>query len=197
LVTPDGDRAVVVSGDGGDQPRSTVHLIDLEGDRIVSSTIVDGQQVFVAGLAPDGRTVGLGSIDGRLTILDVLTGRLTPAVEAHDGVVQRVSFAPDGATLVTSGRDGTVKLWDAETAQLLGSVQPLGARALVYAWFIGPGRVLIAVTTGEMFAWDTSGDAWEAHACAVAGRNLTTAEWAKLFPDRAYRATCAQFPAGA
>jgi hypothetical protein len=98
---------------------------------------------------------------------------------------------------VTSGRGGTVKLWDAETARLLGSVQPLGAKALVHAWFVGPGRVLIAATTGEMFEWDTSGDAWEAHARAVAGRNLTTAEWAELFPDRPYRSTCDQFPAGA
>ena len=34
--------------------------------------------------------------------------------------------------------------------------------------------------------------AWQAHACAVAGRNFTGDEWAAAFPDRAYRETCIQ-----
>ena len=103
------------------------------------------------------------------------------------------SLAPDVDTFVTSGRDGTIKLWDTTTLQLLGSVQPLGAKRMVHAWFIGPGRVLIAYSTGEMFfEWDTAGDAWEAHACAVAGRNLTQAEWARC-PSPS-PSTCPQHP---
>ena len=56
--------------------------------------------------------------------------------------------------------------------------------------------MLIVDDTGEVFEWDPRPDAWEAYACKVAGRNLTKAEWAELFPDQAYRVTCPEFPAG-
>jgi hypothetical protein len=66
----------------------------------------------------------------------------------------------------------------------------------VQARFVDPGRVVITYSTGQIFEWDPGPASWEAHACRVAGRNLTEAEWAELFPDRAYRSTCPQYPAG-
>ena len=56
---------------------------------------------------------------------------------------------------------------------------------------------MIVDDTGVILEWDPRPDAWEAHACRVAGRNLTQAEWAELFPDQDYRVTCPDFPAGA
>jgi hypothetical protein len=67
-------------------------------------------------------------------------------------------------------------LWDTKTQHLLGTVDPLGANRFVNAWFTGVDTVLIAYGTGELFEWNTGGDAWEAHACAVAGRNFTKVE---------------------
>jgi WD40 repeat protein len=125
-----------------------------------------------------------------------VTGKTTPAFHAHDGFVESISFPPDVATFVTAGRDGAIKLWDTKTRALLGAVQPLGENRIVRAWFVGPSRVLIAYATGELYEWDTDADAWEAHACRVAGRNFTKAEWADLFPNRSYHVTCPQYPAG-
>jgi hypothetical protein len=88
------------------------------------------------------------------------------------------------------------KLWDTKTLQLLGTVEPLGANRVVQAAFIGPTKVLFSYATGELFEWDTRGDAWEAEACAVAGRNLTRSEWAELLPRRPYRSTCPGLPTG-
>jgi hypothetical protein len=34
------------------------------------------------------------------------------------------------------------------------------------------------------------------HACAIAGRNFSRDEWRDVFPDRPYRRTCPQYPAG-
>ena len=83
---------------------------------------------------------------------------------------------------MTTGRDGAVKLWDTETHDLLGSVLPLGPNHRVRASFIDAARLLIFYDTGEIFEWDPRPDTWEAHACRVAGRNLTRSEWADLFP---------------
>ena len=45
-------------------------------------------------------------------------------------------------------------------------------------------------TTDRRSSYDTDPDAWIAHACAVAGRNLTADEWRDAFGDRSYRKTC-------
>ncbi|HKE68096.1 MAG TPA: hypothetical protein VKB55_02510 [Nocardioidaceae bacterium] len=41
-----------------------------------------------------------------------------------------------------------------------------------------------------MISLETDPAAWQTHACAVAGRNLTGDEWTAAFPDRACRETC-------
>jgi len=40
-----------------------------------------------------------------------------------------------------------------------------------------------------------SASSWLAHACAVAGRNLTKEEWRRFVPGHPYRKTCPSFAA--
>ena len=199
-VTPDSHHAVVVVSNP-DHPDTKVLLVDLETRSIVRSTPVEplGQPFGGARnntVAPDGRTVGVGGAYGDVVVVDAVTGRLSPFPHAHDDFVESVTFAPDYATFVTTGRDGAVKLWDMASHELLDSVLPLGPNHRVRASFLATDRVLIFYDTGEIFEWDQRPDGWEAYACAVAGRNLTKAEWEDLFPDQAYRVTCPEFPAG-
>jgi len=57
------------------------------------------------------------------------------------------------------------------------------------------GRHLIVPTATGAFLLDMSGRDWTAAACAVAGRNLTKAEWSQYLPGgEPYRATCPQYP---
>jgi WD40 repeat protein/class 3 adenylate cyclase len=195
-VTSDGRQAVVFLT-FGDTPPTKVVVVDLDPLRIIRSIpLEDIGFVWRSALAGDDRTVALGDPAGHVAIIDIRTGTESPLIRAHDEIVDSVSFSPDSKTLVTAGNDGAIKLWDTKSRRPLGAMRPLGANRLANAWFIGPSRVLIAYATGELFEWDTSGDAWEAHACAVSGRNFTKAEWAELFPNRSYRVTCPQYPAG-
>jgi WD40 repeat protein/class 3 adenylate cyclase len=198
-VTPDGRTAVVVVS-STTHSDTNVLLVDLETRRIVRSTPVEplGQPFGGARndtVAPDGRTVGIGGPFGDVVVVDAVSGEVSPPLPAHDGRVESVTFAPDRATFVTTGQDGAVKLWDTEQ-HLLGSVLPLGPNHRVRASFVADGRLLITYDTGEVFEWNPRPDAWETHACTVAGRNLTKAEWAELFPEQPYRVTCRDFPAG-
>jgi WD40 repeat protein len=191
-VTADGRQAVVFLS-----PPTKVVVVDLDPLRIVRSLPVDDIGWVSAGaLAGDHRTVALGNWGGQVVILDTVTGAERPLIQAHDEILYSISFAPDSSTFVTAGNDGAIKLWDTKSGRPLGAVRPLGANRTANAWFIGTSRVLIAYSTGELFEWDTRGDAWEAHACAVAGRNFTKAEWAELFPHRAYHVTCPEYAAG-
>jgi len=200
-ITADGRHAIVVTSSKGVEPAETrVLLVDLERRRIVRSTPVEPGGRPVRGarnntVAPDGRTVGIGTTLGDVVVVDAVTGEMSPLVHAHDGFVESVTFAPDYATFVTTGVDGAVKLWDAATHDLLGSVLPLGPNHRVRASFLAADRVLIVYDTGEILEWDPRPDSWEAHACKVASRNLTQTEWAELFPGQAYRVTCPDFSA--
>jgi WD40 repeat protein len=147
-------------------------------------------------VAPDGRPVGVGAGSGDVVVVDAVTGEMSPLVHAHDDRIESITFAPDDATFVTAGRDGEVKLWELASQRPLGSVRLSHQNLRLRASFVGSDRLLIFDDKGQIYEWDPRPDAWEAHACTVAGRNLTLAEWAELFPDQAYRTTCAQFSAG-
>ncbi len=199
-VTPDGNGAVVVVSKT-DFPETNVLLIDLDGRRVVRSTSVAPGGNPVGGarnntVASDGRTVGVGTVSGDVVFVDAVTGEVSPLLHAHDDFVESITFAPDYATFVTTGRNGEVKLWDHASRRLLGSVRLSAQNRRLRASFLAIDRLLIFDDTGQIYEWDPRPDAWEAHACTVAGRNLTLTEWDELFPGQAYRTTCAEFPAG-
>jgi WD40 repeat protein len=72
--------------------------------------------------APDGKTLALGTFEGRLCLVDITTGKDRIEVEGHLGPVNGLGFAPDGKTLATSG-DRTVRLWDMKRFRQRDSLQ--------------------------------------------------------------------------
>ena len=57
------------------------------------------------------------------------------------------------------------------------------------------GTAAAALATGGVVTWDLDPAHWETKACAIAGRNLTPAEWAKYIgPLDRYHAICTEFP---
>jgi WD40 repeat protein len=198
-VTPDGGQAIVVVSSTEEPYNTEVVLIDLATRRVVRSTPVELLGEPFQGsrnnsFAADGRTVGLGNNNGDLGVVDAVTGEVATRPHVHNGV-ESVAFAPDVATFITTGQDGAAYLWDSETQQELGSMAPLGANR-VRARFLADDWVMFVYGTGDILEWDPRPDAWEAHACKVAGRNFTRAEWDELFAGEAYRLTCPQYPAG-
>ena len=163
---------------------------------------LDARTVLGLAFSPDGSTLATSDSDGQSLLFDLdpdpgsgeADGR---ALVGHAGNPLSASFSPDGATLATAGSDGRVILWDVVGAQQIGTALPGPEGVPGVATFSPDGRSLAAVyLDGTAMLWAVEPEAWESHACAVAARNLTRAEWFELFGDEEYRVTCAGWPPG-
>jgi DNA-binding beta-propeller fold protein YncE len=106
--------------------------------------------------------------------------------------VASLSFNPAGTTFATAGgSDGLAKLWSTATEQQFGSTFPGDPGQWGNAQYTPDGsRLLVVYQDGKGFVWPTSSGAWERHACAVAGRNLTREEWQRYVPHHSYARVC-------
>jgi WD40 repeat protein/DNA-binding SARP family transcriptional activator/energy-coupling factor transporter ATP-binding protein EcfA2 len=144
--------------------------------------------------SPDGRLIAGTGADGAVLTIDTGSGAYKrAATTGHNDEGTSIRFSSDGTRIVSGAADGTVSLWDARTLDLLGTVatSTAGKPVAVHATFTGGSEIVtIAAYDGKTYEWDTRINQTIAHACAMAGRNLTPTEWTQAFGDRPYEKTC-------
>ena len=102
-----------------------------------------------------------------------------------------LDFSRDDAVLSTAGADGTIALWDVKTQRQPGSPLTVEPDSFLNTAFTPGGTRLFAASDGRRaLRLDVSVDAWKRHACRVAGRELTAAEWKAALPERPCRSVC-------
>ncbi len=140
--------------------------------------------------SPDGRVLAVSAIEGYTQLWDVVTRRrIGTPLAGHEFDVLNAEFSPDGRVLASSGVDGTVILWDVASRRALGTLPGPFGRAS--ARFTPDGRQLFVLRdSGAAQRWEVSPEAWSRHACRVAARALTRAEWAEFVPDQPFRPIC-------
>ena len=62
-------------------------------------------------VAPKGGSIGCGTTDGRILLVDVKKGKIKQTIQGHDGAVAAVSILKDGSRIVSSSWDRTTRLW--------------------------------------------------------------------------------------
>jgi len=169
--------------------------------RIPGSTLVydnDGafvrtiDQDGVARLDPTGRLLAVGSGSGNVDIFEFETLEPLGTLVGHRSNGAPIVFSDDGRRLLTGGYDHTVRVWDLDTMTQIGRVLP--ATNNFNAMTPDGERVVVATDDGLQL-WDFDIDHWFEHACELAGRNLTDAEWEAFGPQSVERrATCPQYP---
>jgi WD40 repeat protein len=192
----DQSAALAFSRDGaqlavGRMDDGRVTILDPATQRVKRTLRTDNSGSLSLAFAPDG-TLAVGSWDGLVRLWQPSSSRpIGRPVLVAAGPVASLSFAADGRRFATTGgADGTTKLWYTTTLQQQGTTlgQEIGWGN---AAFTPDGRELIVVHDNGLGAiWPVSADAWQQHACRVAGRNLTHEEWARFVTGRAYRRTC-------
>jgi WD40 repeat protein len=101
------------------------------------------------------------------------------------------AMSPDGRLLAAGSNDGTLGLFDFASRRPLGVRLPGLPNRPVAPLFTPDGTHLLTVSYGGPgYRWDVRPSSWARHACAVAGRRLTRAEWADALPGREYALAC-------
>jgi WD40 repeat protein len=191
---PGGSAAIAPGGDTVAMPleRGTVDVFDIRSRRRLARLPVDGSGVLAAAFSGGGDELIAGTVDGRLRLFSTSGWRpLSPAFQAHAGFASSLDFSPDGRHFVSAATDGQVRLWDRATLRPIGAPLPGPRNVTAVASFSPDGAYVYAVfANGRGYRWDVRPSAWARHACAVAGRRLTPAEWRAVLPDRPFDPAC-------
>jgi WD40 repeat protein len=184
-VSPDGRTVAVSTG-------IEVEVLDVATLRRRFTLPGADMSVLHVRFTPDGRFIVGGSAEGWTRLWSASTGRaVTPPLRGHTGAALWEDTSPDGRTLATGSDDGSIRLYDLQTQRPLGAPLPGIANKTVSPLFSPDGAALFAITNaGRAYRWDIRPAAWAQHACAVAGRRLTRAEFADALPGRAYEPAC-------
>jgi WD40 repeat protein len=117
----------------------------------------EGPNRIVNGLAfsPDGKTLATTSVDGRLCLTDVDTGKLKGGIgDADKDCFFAVAFSPDGKTLASSGPDPyKVYVWETATRKQLAVFEGHESGAY-YLAFSPDGTLLASSGSGVCKLWD-------------------------------------------
>jgi len=82
-------------------------------------------------------------------------------------------------------------LWDTTTGVQFGATFPGVDNVWNAAQFTPDGSKLVVVfANGKAVVWPARWQDWAAHACDIAGRDLTAAEWRQSLPGRPYQRVC-------
>jgi DNA-binding SARP family transcriptional activator/WD40 repeat protein len=187
-ISPDGTTLAAAleleNFDGGLQIRS---LPGLELVRTVPLPIGT-----VARFSPDGRSLIYGDDERRIWTLgtDDWKPRGRPLKAAAP--ILTADMSPRGRLLATTHADGTGRLWEVATRRAIGTTLSGESDDVIGAAFMRRGSHLAVLHDSGGVVWDLRPSAWARHACAVAGRPLTRAEWENALPWHDYTPACAR-----
>jgi WD40 repeat protein len=155
--------------DNPQPPPESVFLWDVATGKRLRSWALDAN---CADLAPDGRTVAVGTKQGEVVLLDAATGQGFRRWQAGPQMLRAVAFAPDGRSLAAAGHDWVVSWWEVATGQQRRRF--LGHYGLVCALAFSPDGRRLASGSSDMTAI-----VWELHQPA-GGKRTVQELWADL-----------------
>ena len=107
-------------------------VLDVEAGQEVCHLATHGLTQGVLDVSSDGKTLGLGSGDGSIKLLDVQALR-KPTVFWHDTAVRHVAFMKNGSRLLTADSRGAIANWNMDDGTYKSVVESGDAVSRVYA----------------------------------------------------------------
>src|SRR6185503_995074 len=183
-----------------------LHIYDAHTRRQVVKDIESVDAKIVDLTFDRDATRVIGTVDNGVTRQwDARTGEeIQPALEAQRGIIGGVAYSPDYEMLATTAIGlSSTRLWEMPSgrtigADLVGGRVPYTSRnglpdVVVRSRpaFAPDGKHLATPgADGASTLWDLDPAHWVRAACAVAGRDLTAAEWREQLPAQTPFALC-------
>ena len=188
-LTVMGDRVVWINATGG---LSSTTMTNVASGRPVSaSTLADP----LSRLVSTGRSGELAvASGGRVGLVDLGDAALEPRwLGDHRTWVSSLTVSPSGRVLVSTDGGGGLIFWDLVAGRALSTPISLGTSNGLNAIFSpreGAADLLLVSDAGLALI-DGDPEGWEARACRIANRDLTTAEWDRFVGSgRPYTSVC-------
>lgn len=152
-------------------------------------------------LSADGRLLAGTAADGIL-IWNLPEGDLAGTIlnleskDPSEDTSTALVFSPDARTLAWASEHGDLILWDVVAQRLLGSPLSVGTsskrKGFEHRLDMSPdGRWLATANEDAVSLWDIDIRSWQRHACMIANRSLSEAEWSDYLGDLLYHDACA------
>jgi DNA-binding SARP family transcriptional activator/WD40 repeat protein len=170
-VSPDGRTLVGTSFEHG------LHSWDVATGERTAGPLPD---YVIHAMSPDGEVVAWTQ-DSRIRLFDPRTLEpLSEQLPASFGRILYLWFSADGQRVLIASGDGAYRLVDWPSFSLLGDPIPFG-RGIPGPWSYpdlrSDGEEMVLPGLNGVTVWDLDTETWLDRACALAGRDLTEAEW--------------------
>jgi WD40 repeat protein len=160
-VAVDASAGLIAIGSFTETPEfhTSIRVLSLSDLSDVAAVDTGSARVSTLSFSPDGETLAVGFLDGRLGVYDPRTGRSIAGpldVDTVPLVLGTVVWTADGKRLFTGGQDGTLRIFDTTTWTVSGQVTlvPLGY-SLRRSTLSPDGRVLLVPSeSGDVFVVD-------------------------------------------
>ncbi|GAB4433049.1 MAG: hypothetical protein OHK0015_21370 [Chloroflexi bacterium OHK40] len=116
-------------------------------------TLPAGADVLSLAIAPDGRYLATGSLDGRLILWDRASGEAMLTYTPFDGGVEDIAFTPDGRYLLATG-DLEMRLYDRVSGVLMRTMR--GHTGAIPDLELSPDGTRVATAS-----WDGTARLWD------------------------------------
>jgi WD40 repeat protein len=174
--TPDG-RRLIACGEAGIAEMWRTGSVSCRVEGVSERTIEvepERMPLYAVAVSPDGQTLALAGLDGRIRLHDLTTGKPQRVLEGHTDAVYSLAFSPDGSSLASGSVDQTVRCWQTDTGEQRACLD--GHHGAVYqVGFSADGRRLVSAgADGEVIVWD-AGNGSALHRHRFPGKTLCAA----------------------